>query len=265
MRFSRLFVFSLVFTGSALSAQAQYTSRSAAPTETAPKTGTNAAAPAPAAKTNPYTGTRTAAPAPTAKTNPYTGTSAATAAPAAKKNPYTGTGAAAAAPDTKQQQQQPAQAVFRPRPQQPAAMPQTAEDDELPSFDALEKPAAAAQGSNLPPPPPPPPPKGEIWIYMADASYENPTGYKMSCDWKIVLQNRTDTTIKKLDITYTLLNVNYPLSFMGIAPNSSYVWDQAMYSEKCPAMVQSKPKINVISCKLGTVTNQDCSKYIVVK
>ena len=122
MRFSRLFVLSLVFTGSSLSAQAQYTSRSPVSAETAAKK------------------TETTAPAPAAKTNPYTGTGAAPAAQAAKP------------------QQQPAQPVFRPRPQ-PAAMPQTAGDDELPSFDALEKPTAAAQGSaqgsNLPPPPPP--------------------------------------------------------------------------------------------------------------
>lgn len=227
MRFSRLFVLSLVFTGSALSAQAQYTSRSPAPTETAAQK------------------TQTTAAAPTTRTNPYTGTGAATAAQAAKP-------------------QQPAQPVFRPRPQ-PAAMPQ-AGDDELPSFDALEKPAAAAQGSaqgsNLPPPPPP---KGEIWFYMAEASYENPTGYKMSCDWKIVLQNKTDTPIKELKITYTLLGSNYPLRFRNIAPNASKVWDQGTYSEKCPAMVQTKPKVNIISCKLGTATGQDCSKYIVVK
>ena len=229
MRFSRLFVLSLVFTGSSLSAQAQYTSRSPVSAETAAKK------------------TEKTAPAPTAKTNPYTGTGAASAAQAAKP------------------QQQPAQPVFRPRPQ-PAAMPQTAGDDELPSFDALEKPIAAAQGSaqgsNLPPPPPP---KGEIWFYMADASYENPTGYKMSCSWKIVLQNKTDTPIKELKITYTLLGSNYPLRFRNIAPNSSKVWDQGMYSEKCPAMVQTKPKVNIISCKLGTATGQDCSKYIVIK
>lgn len=209
MRFSRLFVLSLVFTGSALSAQAQYTSRSPAAAETASK-----------------------------KTE--------TTAPAAQ----------AVKP-----QQQPAQPVFRPRPQ-PAAMPQTAGDDELPSFDALEKPTAAAQGSNLPPPPPP---KGEIWFYMADASYENPTGYKTSCSWKIVLQNKTDTPIKELKITYTLLGSDYPLRFRNIAPNSSKVWNQGMYSEKCPAMVQTKPKVNIISCKLGTATGQDCSKYIVIK
>lgn len=229
MRFSRLFVLSLVFTGFALSAQAQYTSRSPTPAETATKTGTT------------------------------------TAAPAAKTNPYTGTGAATAAPAAKQQQPQPAQAVFRPRPQ-PAVMPQTAGDDELPSFDALEKPVAAAQGSaqgsNLPPPPPP---KGEIWFYTTDFSYRDLTGRTMNCTWKVVLQNKTDTEIKQLKVVYTLLGEKIPSFFSKVAPNSSVVATDGMFSEKCPAISQTKPKVEIVTCKMGTATGQDCSKYIVIK
>lgn len=229
MRFSRLFVLSLIFTGSALSAQAQYTSRSPASTETASKK------------------TETTAPAPAARTNPYTGTGVASAAQVAKP------------------QQQPAQPVFRPRPQ-PAAMPQTAGDDELPSFDALEKPTAAAQGSaqgsNLPPPPPP---KGEIWFYTTNFAYRDLTGRTMNCTWKVVLQNKTDTEISQLKVVYTLLGEKIPSFFSKVAPNSSVVMTHGMFSEKCPAVSQTKPKVEVVSCKLGTATGQDCSKYIVIK
>ena len=224
MRFSRLFVFPLVFAAMTATAQAQYTSKSTTKT-TASKTPTQATT-----KTNTQT----------TGTNPYTGS---------------GTKTTAAAPAAKQQ---PAQPTFRPRPQQqPVAMPQTEGDDELPSFDALEKPVAAAQGSaqgsNLPPPPPP---KGEIWIYIADPSYRDLTGHTMNCSWKVVLQNKTNEEIKKLKITYTLT---------GVAANSSRVWDQGMFSEKCPAIIQSKPKIKVISCQMGTVSDQGCMSYIVVK
>lgn len=227
MRFSRLFVLSLVFTGSALSAQAQYTSRSPAPAETAAKK------------------TQTTAAAPTTRTNPYTGTGAAPAAQAAKP-------------------QQPAQPVFRPRPQ-PAAMPQ-AGDDELPSFDALEKPVAAAQGSaqgsNLPPPPPP---KGEIWFYTTNFSYRDLTGRTMNCTWKVVLQNKTDAEITQLQVVYTLLGEEIPASFSKVASNVSVVMTHGMFSEKCPAISQTKPKVQVVSCKMGTAIGQDCSKYIVIK
>lgn len=227
MRFSRLFVLSLVFTGFALSARAQYTSKSAAPAGTTAKKTVAAAAPA-------------------AKTNPYTGTKAAPAARPAANRP------------------QPAQQTFRPRPQ--AVMPQTAGDDELPSFDALEKPVAAAQssaqGSNLPPPPPP---KGEIWFYIAETAYRDLTGLTMNCTWKVVLQNKTDTEIRSLKVVYNLLGEKIPADFSNVAPKSSVVIKHGMYSEKCPAISQTKPKINIDTCKLGTVSGQDCSKYIIIK
>ncbi len=234
MRFSRLFVFPLVFAAMTATAQAQYTSKSTTTNTAASKTPTQA-------KTR--TNTQTTG------TNPYTGS---------------GTKTTAAAPAAKQQ---PAQPTFRPRPQQqPVAMPQTEGDDELPSFDALEKPVAAAQGSaqgsNLPPPPPP---KGEIWFYIANGKYRDSTGLTMHCTWEVVLQNKTDTPLQELHITYSILGENSPLRYSNIAPNGSKVNRHGIYSEKCPAITQSKPKIQIVSCKLGTIIGQDCMKYIVIK
>lgn len=240
MVFNRLFMLSLVFSGITLSAQAQYTSKSTTTTETTQKSQ----------KTVATTSTSSA----TTKTNPYTGNGSATAAQPVKK-------------------EQPARPTFRPRPQA-ASVPQTAGDDELPSFEALENPTGSsknttaqgtAQDPNAPPPPPPPPPKGEIWFYTADFAYRDLTGRTMNCTWKVVLQNKTDTEIKRLKIVYTVLGENNPMTFSKVAPNASVVKKHGLFSEKCPAISQSKPKVKVVSCKMGTATGQDCLKYIVVK
>ena len=251
MRFGRLLIFSFALTGFAFSAQAQYTSRSTttATGTTATKTQTTTST-APTTNTNQYTKQ-------TSSTNQYTKQASST-------NQYTKSTTAPAAPSTQQQQQQPTQAVFRPRPQpQPVAMPQATGDDELPSFDALEKKVTAAQGSaqgsNLPPPPPP---KGEIWFYIVN---QDKMEIPVICTWKVVLQNKTDTEIKHLKIIYTLLGEKTPMIFSNIAPNASVVKRHGLYSEKCPALSQIKPKIDVVSCKMGTATGQDCLKYIIIK
>lgn len=263
MRFCRLLALSIAFAGCGVPARAQYTSKS-----TAAATPATAARPAPAAA-NRYTSSTTAA-KPAA--NPYTGGTTAAAPKTTAANPYTGrtTTATAATPRTTAapaaQQQRP---VFRPRPQ--PVLPPTGGDDDLPSFDALENApsaarpatAATAQGSN--PPPPPPPPKGEVWVYIADFQYRDLTGLTMNCTWKLVAQNKTNADISKLEIKYTLMGDEFPIYLGKIPSNKSKVTIQGMYSSKCPALTQVKPKVEVVTCKMGSVSGQDCSKYIVIK
>ncbi len=251
MLFNRLIMFSLVFSGITLSAQAQYTSNSTT-TDTARKSQKSVAT-ASTTSTKSSNSIQKQQPT-TAKTNPYTGSGSSfttTTTQAAKK-------------------QESARPMFRPRPQQPAVVPPTSGEDDLPSFEALENPTGAsktatAQDPNAPPPPPPPPPKGEIWFYTADFAYRDLTGKTMNCTWKVVLQNKTDTNINQLKIVYTVLGENNPMTFSNVAPNASVVKKHGLYSEKCPAISQSKPKIKIVSCKMGTATGQDCLKYIVVK
>ncbi len=256
MRFCRLLALSIAFAGLSVPVRAQYTSKS---TTTATTTPTAAAKPA--APTNRYTSSTTAATAKPA-VNPYTGKTTAATPKTTAVNPYTGR---TATTTPAAQQQRP---VFRPRPQ--PVLPATGGDDDLPSFDALEsnpaaKPAAAAtaQGSNLPPPPPPP--KGEIWIYIADFQYRDLTGLTMNCTWKLVTQNKTNADISKLEIKYSLMGDEFPLYIGKIPSNKSSVDIQGMYSSKCPALTQVKPKVEVVTCKMGSVSGQDCAKYIVVK
>lgn len=264
MRFCRLLALSIAFAGLSVPARAQYTSKSTAAT-----TPATAARPA-AAPANRYTAPTPAAATAKPTANPYTGKTTTAAPKTAAANPYTGR-TTAAAPKTATvpaaQQQRP---VFRPRPQQPV-LPATDGDDDLPSFDALEsgssaaKPAATAatQGSNLPPPPPPP--KGEVWVYIADFQYRDLTGLTMNCTWKLVTQNKTNADISKLEIKYTLMGDEFPLYIGKIPSNKSSVEIQGMYSSKCPALTQVKPKVEIVACKMGSVSGQDCAKYIVVK
>ena len=256
MRFCRLLALSIAFAGLSVPVRAQYTSKS---TTTATTTPTAAAKPA--APTNRYTSSTTAATAKPA-VNPYTGKTAAATPKTTAVNPYKGR---TATTTPAAQQQRP---VFRPRPQ--PVLPAAGGEDDLPSLDALEsnpaaKPAAAAtaQGSNLPPPPPPP--KGEIWIYIADFQYRDLTGLTMNCTWKLVTQNKTNADISKLEIKYSLMGDEFPLYIGKIPSNKSSVDIQGMYSSKCPALTQVKPKVEVVTCKMGSVSGQDCAKYIVVK
>lgn len=267
MRFCRLLALSIAFAGCGVPARAQYTSKS---TTATPAAATTAARPAAPATANRYTSSTTATATAKPAANPYTGGTTAAAPKTTSANPYTGRTTTAATPKTTAaaaaQQQRP---VFRPRPQ--PVLPATGGDDDLPSFDALEsapsaaRPAAAAtaQGSNLPPPPPPP--KGEVWVYIADFQYRDLTGLTMNCTWKLVAQNKTNADISKLEIKYTLMGDEFPIYLGKIPSNKSKVTIQGMYSSKCPALTQVKPKVEVVSCKMGSVSGQDCSKYIVIK
>ncbi len=244
----RLILLFAVFIGISVPAKAQYTSKSAA--SSSGYTQNTAQTAQPAAKPS-------AAPTSQAKQgNPYTGNSV----PKAKTS-YT-TNSNTTAPTA---QAKPTQAVFRPRPQAPETA--SSDDDELPSFDALEGKKGSATGTNQAAQnvPPPPPPKGEIWFYIADFAYRDRTGKTMNCDWKVVIQNRTDTAITSLSLSYTLLDMISAAGVTKLAPNASTVINHAFYSPKCPAMSRIKPKIGVTKCKFGPLTDQDCAKYLVVK
>ncbi|MBR4126945.1 MAG: hypothetical protein IKR09_05185 [Alphaproteobacteria bacterium] len=173
---------------------------------------------------------------------------------------------AAAQQATSSGKQATTQAVFRPRPEQ--SKNEAADDDELPSFEALEsKNSAAAQNANAPSVPPPPPPKGEIWIYKTNFHYENLTGMPetMNCNWDVVVQNKTDTTIDKLTMPYYLFNKYFVINVSSLAPNASFVDKNIIYSPQCPAMGQTKPKLSITKCKMGGLKDQECLKYIVLK
>jgi len=185
--------------------------------------------------------------APSGYTSKPAGATAATATPAA-------------APARKQVRPSAGQPVFRPRPQEeiPAAA-----DDELPSFEALEsKSSVQKEEENLPPPPPP---KGEIWVYIADMQYEDPNGATMACDWKVVVQNRTDTKIEEMKLSYQLLDLFFHLYVDPIEAGGSFVAEHASFSQKCPALMHVKPKVGVERCKFGILNGQECASYIIVK
>lgn len=262
MRLCRLFLFMAAFIGLTAPAQAQYTSRSSG--SAGPAAAPQAPAPRPAVQ------------------------QAQPAAPAASANTFTTTGqnsqpqqvAPAAAPA---QASAPAQAPrFRPRPTAPVTA-STEGDDDLPSFSAFEQntssgtdaagtsaaqtqaqpgQAAAEAAANVPPPEPP---KGEIWLYITDFTYSDVNGMFMNCNWKLVLQNRTNTPIETMRLTYTLLGETSPIFYNNVQPNASVVEVRGVYSDKCPAMANIKPTVDVVSCRLGTITGKDCSGYIKIK
>ena len=173
---------------------------------------------------------------------------------------------ATAQPTTASAKQTTTQAVFRPRPEQPKNT--AADDDELPSFEALEsKNSATAQNADAPSVPPPPPPKGEIWVYKTNFHHENLTGMPetMNCNWDIVVQNKTDTPIDKLIMPYYLFDKYFVIKVSSLAPNASFVDKNIIYSPQCPAMRQTKPKLSIKKCKIGSLKDQECLKYIVLK
>lgn len=270
MRLCRSFLFMTVFIGLTAPAQAQYTSRSA---DTAPAPS---AAPAPAPAARPAVQPQQVQPAAPSPANTFTTTRQTSqpqqAAPAAAT-------AAAATPAA------PAAPRFRPRPTAPAAASAEGEND-VPSFSAFEQTpasgttaagntaagASAAQaqpgqtgGAAAANVPPPEPPKGEIWLYITDFTYSDVNGMFMNCNWKLVLQNRTNTPIETMRLTYTLLGESSPIFYNNIQPNASVVEVRGVYSDKCPAMANIKPTVEVVSCRLGTITGKDCSGYIKIK
>ncbi len=232
MRFNRLFLFSLILSGLATSVQAQYTTKSTTSSGFTTKD--------------------------TQVTTPQQ--SSEKQENSVNKQPI--------------QQTRP---IFRPRPKiqeenetQTATSPETANsnnenEDELPSFEALENKTANGQATVQQPAPPPPPPKGEIWFYITDFNYRDLTGRTMNCTWKLVVQNRTDTPIKKMKLEYTILGETSPVILNNIKPNGSLVSTRGLFSEKCPAMAKEKPKVEVISCEMGSAQGQDCKSYIVIK
>ena len=212
-------------------------------------------------------------------------TNSKTTAPAAKAQP--------AAQQRSAYQARPAQAA-RVRPQ--AAVAADEGDSDMPSFEAFAKPAAAqqprsaaVQGSAAPAPrvnpyavrrqPQNAPaaqgsaqgshqivwPKGEIWIYMSDFSWGDIDGAFVHCEWKAVLQNRTDTAINSLKISFVVKESYSELVFNNIKPRGANVQEMMVYSNLCPAMQGVKPKIKVLSCRMGDISGSDCSKYVVIK
>lgn len=159
----------------------------------------------------------------------------------------------------------PAQGVFRPRPQAEQPKSAASNDDELPSFEALEsKNSEKVQNAGAPSAPPP---KGEIWFYKTNFHYENLTGMPetMNCEWDVVVQNKTDTPIDRLVLTYYLFDRYFVVKVPSLAPNASFVDKNIIFSPQCPAMRQTKPKMGVKKCKMGSQTDQECLKYIVLK
>ncbi len=168
-----------------------------------------------------------------------------------------------AAPTRTQAKPAAGQPVFRPRPKEETPPENTEEEDELPSFEALEgNSSGQAPQENVPPPPPP---KGEIWVYLSGFEYRDLTGKTMNCSWKVIVQNRTDTPIDRLDLSYQVLDEEFILYVPQINPNSFSETGHAVYSPKCPAMAHVKPKVSVTRCKLGTLVDQECFGYIVIK
>ena len=75
----------------------------------------------------------------------------------------------------------------------------------------------------------------------------------------------SDTPIKKMKLEYTILGETSPVILNNIKPNGSLVSTRGLFSEKCPAMAKEKPKVEVISCEMGSAQGQDCKSYIVIK
>lgn len=178
---------------------------------------------------------------------------------------------------TTQQHAPSTSATFRPRPSAtketatparrvitPAAKAAGSEtdDDELPSFSAFEKSERKAAKNVVPEP------KGEVWFYIADFSYENVTGNPdfMNCQWKVVVQNRTDSKIGRYTIDYKLLDEEFSYDVGGLDAGGSRVSSHGTYSPKCPGLGQVKPKVGVRNCDFGPLNKpEQCQKYLIVK
>jgi len=170
-------------------------------------------------------------------------------------------------------------------------------DSDMPSFEAFQKPAAQApaaaqtsarpaqrvnpyavrrQGSAMAQAPAQAQgsaqgshqtvwPKGEIWVYMSDFEWGDIDGAFVHCEWKAVLQNRTDTTIERLKVSFVVRESYSELTFTNIKPRGADVQGMLVYSDLCPAMQGVKPKVQVLSCRMGDISGSDCSKYVTIK
>lgn len=268
MHISRFIILTAVLSCFSLTAEAQYTSRSSQPSGG----GSKAAAvnqPAPAAVPRPTAQGSVGATTPSFTTNSSgTTRTAPVAAPAAQQ----------AAPAARPQ--------FRPRP----AAAVNEEADDVPSFAAFDRSAqqapatqqaqqpqrnqyapqrqdaqgaAAAQGSNLPPPIVKP--KGEVWVYVADFQNKKLRDLMTYCEWKVVLQNRTDTPIQLLNLSVTILDFYTEIDVVDVPPREASVSSKIAYTDKCPAMGTTKPKIEILACRIGDISNKECDEYIVIK
>ncbi|MCQ2966566.1 MAG: hypothetical protein MJ250_07530 [Alphaproteobacteria bacterium] len=148
-------------------------------------------------------------------------------------------------------------------------------EDSLPSFEAFKQnkmvnstpgqnPTASQNGASAQQPRPLIIPKGEIWITRSGfENRQNKSGGFKSCDWKLAIQNRTDTTIGRIRIelkTGSRINT-YIIS--GIKPGE-YLRKESNSEGFCPS-AEVRPTVKVLSCKFGDVAGNKCADYFVVK
>lgn len=175
----------------------------------------------------------------------------------------------------------PVQPRFRPR---AVVQDDSDVDEDLPSFEAFEKPAATASTTQVRRNPnaparqnpnaaagqeavarPPVLPNGEIWLYVSDFKWRKIRDVVTMCSWKVVLQNRTDQEIENLKVAMTIRDRYSEIVFKNVKSRGAVVDGMTEYNEICPSYQGVKPKIEILSCKIADVKNSDCMKYIVIK
>ena len=88
----------------------------------------------------------------------------------------------------------------------------------------------------------------------------------MNCQWKVVVQNRTDSKIGRYTIDYKLLDEEFSYDVGGLDAGGSRVSSHGTYSPKCPGLGQVKPKVGVRKCDFGPLNKpEQCQKYLIVK
>lgn len=106
-------------------------------------------------------------------------------------------------------------------------------------------------------------PKGEVWAYITDFSTDK-VGRFTICNYKHVLQNKTDTEIERLVLLYQWAGKTLTQEYRSVKPKENVVVTSASYEDNCEVM-RAKPKMTVQTCRIGAAVKEACEKLIIQK
>lgn len=110
---------------------------------------------------------------------------------------------------------------------------------------------------------PPVMPKGEVWFYVTDFSTDKVRRFTI-CNYKRVLQNRTDTEIDRLVLELEWTGKKLTQEYKKVKPKENVVTVSASYQDNCE-VIRARPKMTVKTCRIGAAVNEACEKLVIQK
>lgn len=110
---------------------------------------------------------------------------------------------------------------------------------------------------------PPVMPKGEVWFYVTDFSTDKVRRFTI-CNYKRVLQNRTDTEIDRLVLELEWAGKKLTQEYKKVKPKENVVTVSASYQDNCE-VIRARPKMTVKTCRIGAAVNEACEKLVIQK